>query len=78
MKHLADQTLELQRNPRPAGLAFPTPEQQEALAVATDEGSGCHDRQCAALIEPAAEPQEGQACRMGGPSRLDSAFLVER
>ena len=70
--------LELRRNPRPARLAFPTPEQLEALAVPTDEGFGRHDGQRAAPIEPAAEPQEGQACWMGGPAGLDSAFLVER
>ena len=75
MSHLADQSLELPRNPRLARLAFPTPEKLEALAVPTDEGLRLHDRQCAAPIEPAAEPQEGQACWMGGPSGLDSAFL---
>jgi len=29
-------------------------------------------------IEPAAKPQEAQACLIGGPARLDAAFLVER
>ena len=70
--------LELRRNPRPARLAFPTPEQLEAHAVPTDEGFRRHDRQRAAPIEPAAEPQEGQACWMAGPLGFDSAFQVER
>jgi len=69
--------LEVRRNPRPARLAFPTPEQLEALAVPTDEGFGRHDDQCAAPIEPAAEPQEIQAFWMGDPVGPDSAFLVE-
>jgi len=34
--------------------------------------------QCASPIEPAAEPEERQACWMGSPVGLDSAFLVER
>ena len=70
--------MELRRNPRPARLAFPTPEKLEALAVPGDEGFRRHDNQCAAPIEPAAEPQKGQARWMGGPAGLDFAFLVER
>jgi len=69
--------LELQRNPWPARLAFPTPEQLEALAVPMDEGSRRHDGQSAAPIETAAEPQQGQARRLGGPAGLDSALLVD-
>jgi hypothetical protein len=41
--HLADQMSEVRRNPRPARLAFPTPEKLEALAVPSNEGSGRHD-----------------------------------
>ena len=54
------------------------PEQLEALAVPTDEGSARHDRERAAPIEPAAEPQESQTCWIGGPSGFDSALLTER
>src|SRR5271170_2485563 len=64
--------------PRPARLAFPAPEKLEALAVPTDEGFGPHDHQCDSPIEPIAEPNEGQAGWMGGPSGLDSALLVDR
>ena len=70
--------LELRRNSWPAGLAFPTPEKLEALAVPTNEGSGRHDRHRAASIEPAAEPQESQARWVGGPAGPDLALLVER
>jgi hypothetical protein len=75
--HLEEQT-ELPRNPRPARLAFSTPEKLEAFAAPTDEGLGRHDRQCASPIEPAAEPQESQAGWMGDPSGFDFALLVER
>jgi len=44
---------------------------------AADEGFGRQDRQCAAPIESADKPQEGQARWMGGPSEPDSALLVE-
>ena len=54
-------TLEVKRNRRAARLAFATPVKPEAPAVPTDEGSGCHDGQGAAPIEPATEPQQGQA-----------------
>src|SRR5271170_2806684 len=76
--YLTDQMLEVGRNHRPARWAFPTPEKLKALAVPTNEGFGRHHSQCAAPIEPAAEPQEGQACWMGGSAGPDSAFLVER
>jgi hypothetical protein len=76
-RHRADQTLEVGRNPRPAGLALVTPEQLVALALPTDEGFGRHHRQCAAPIEPAAEQYEGHLCRMGGSAGFDFAFLVE-
>ena len=77
MSHPADQKSELQRNPWPAGLAFPVPVKLEAFAVPTDKGFGRHEGQSAAPIEQAAEPQQRQACRMGDPMGLDFAFSVE-
>ena len=71
-------SLELRRNPRPARLAFSTPEKLEALAVPTDEGFGCHDRQCLWPIELAAEPDERQTSWIVEPPRLHSTFLIER
>jgi hypothetical protein len=43
MRHPANQSLELQRNPWSARLAFPVPVKLEALAVPTDKGSGSYD-----------------------------------
>ena len=60
-----------------AGLTFPTPEKLGALAVPADEGSGRHDGQCVSPVEPATEPQQGQARWIGGPSGRDFAFLAE-
>jgi hypothetical protein len=45
--------------------------------VPADEGFGRHDGQCTSPIEPAAEPQEGQAGWMGGPAGPDFAFRIE-
>jgi hypothetical protein len=58
-------------------LALLTPEELEALALPADEGSGRHHRQCAAPIEPTAEQDEGQLCRMRGSAGSDIAFQVE-
>jgi hypothetical protein len=76
-RHHADRTLEVGRNPRPAGLALVTPEELEALALPTDEGSGRHHRQRAAPIEPTAEQHEGHLCRRGSSAGFDFAFLIE-
>src|ERR1017187_7864584 len=73
-RHRADQTLEVGRNPRPARLALLTPEELEALALPTDEGSGRHHRQRAAPIEPTAEQYERQACWRGGSAGSDFTF----
>ena len=70
--------LELRRNSWPAGLAFPTPEKLEALAVPTNESSRGHDGQSAVPIEPAAQPQQVQSRWIGDPAGRDSALLVER
>src|ERR1019366_371085 len=76
-RHRADQTLEVGRNPRPAGLALVTPEQVVALALPTDEGFGRHHRQCTAPIEPTAEQYQGHPCWRGSSPGSDTAFLVE-
>jgi hypothetical protein len=69
--------LEVRWNPRPAGLAFPTQEKLEALAMPAD-------KRFWALLPPMrfANRTSGQATpassgRIVGPSGLDSAFLVE-
>jgi hypothetical protein len=69
--------LEVQRNPWPAGLAFPTPEKLEDLAVPTDESFGPYDDQCVSPIKPATEPHQRQARWTVDPSRPDFAFLIE-
>jgi len=58
-------------------LAFPTPEQLEALAVPTDESFGPYDGQGASPIKPATEPHQRQTRWTVDPSRPDFAFLIE-
>src|ERR1019366_2506236 len=70
------QTLEVGRNPRAASLALVTPEELEALALPADKGSGRHHHQCAAPIEPMAEPYESHLRRMRGAAGFDFAFLT--
>ena len=69
--------LEVQRNPWSAGLAFPTPEKLETVAVPTDESFGCNDGQGVSPIKPATEPHQRQARWTVDPSRPDFALLIE-
>ncbi len=69
--------LKVRWNPRPAGLALPTPEKLEALAVPADKGFGRHHGQCVSPIEPPTEPDERQAGWIVGSSGLDFAFPIE-
>src|SRR5271163_2412906 len=76
-RHRSDQTLEIGRNPRPASLALLTPEQLRAPTLPTDEGSGRHQRQRTAPIEPTAEQYQGHLCWRGSSAGFDFAFLIE-
>jgi hypothetical protein len=70
--------LKFERDWPSAGFGLAAPKEPEALAVPRDEGSGLHDGQSVAPIEPAAEQHQRQTGRMVGTSGLDLALLIER
>ena len=69
---------ELRGNPRPPGLAFPTPEQLDTLAVPASEGPGPHDGQCVSPVTPATKQDQRQTSWIIDSSRPNFTFLIER
>ena len=72
--HPADQLLEVRRNPRPAGLAFPMLEKSETLAVPTDESSGPYDGQAFRQSNQRLGHTSVERAGPVAPSRPDFAF----
>jgi hypothetical protein len=77
-RHLPDERLQLHRDWGPSGLGFPEPPQTTSLAAPAGKSLGLNDGQGWLPIEPARQPDQGEARGVRRTLGFDVARLVER
>jgi hypothetical protein len=73
-----DKHLEVSGYPWPSRLRFPAPQEPKPLAVPAGQGLRLHDAQDLPRVEPAREPDQSEARRVGGTPGRGLTLLIQR